>query len=123
NYYRLTGYLYAYRKSDIDDNFIDGTTFSMVEDRYYFDRELRLLIFDALERIEISVFRSHLVEFFSSKYGAFGFLERNSFRQDEIENFHEDFLKFSEVTKERSSSDFVKAYRSKYTSESHLPCW
>ncbi len=57
NYYRLSGYLYPFRNPD--DTFKAGTTFEMVWQRYAFDRRLRLLVMDAIERIEIAV-RSQL---------------------------------------------------------------
>ncbi len=36
-----------------DGRFVDGTSFELVWSRYVFDRRLRLLIFDAIERIEV----------------------------------------------------------------------
>jgi abortive infection bacteriophage resistance protein len=60
-YYRLSGYLYPYRKIDPAikdhrlDEFEDNTHFSDVIELYIFDKQLRLLALDALERIEIAV--------------------------------------------------------------------
>ncbi len=54
NYYRLTGYLYPYRIQG-SDNFVPGTQFETVWEQYAFDRRLRLLVMDAIERIEIAV--------------------------------------------------------------------
>lgn len=42
NYYRLTGYLYPFRKPD--DTFRPGTTLDLVWHRYVFDRQLRVLV-------------------------------------------------------------------------------
>ncbi len=60
NYYRLAGYLYPFRKrraSDgfVEDDFEDGTTFAQVWTLYRFDRRMRFLIIDAVERIEIGL--------------------------------------------------------------------
>ena len=57
NYYRLSGYWYPFRNPD--DTFKPGTTFEMVWQRYAFDRRLRLLVMDAIERLEVAI-RSQL---------------------------------------------------------------
>lgn len=59
-YYRLSGYSYPFRQYDEPnkkalDNFKDGTKFSDVVNLYNFDRKLRLLALDAIERIELAV--------------------------------------------------------------------
>ena len=53
-YFRLTGYLYPFRVKG-SDNYIPGTTLTQVWDIYTFDRKLRLMMSDALARIEIAV--------------------------------------------------------------------
>ena len=61
-YYRLSGYWYPYRHSTITgsrlvigDNFRPGTEFAEIVDLYVFDKRLRLLMLDVVERIEISL--------------------------------------------------------------------
>lgn len=64
-YYRLSGYWYPYRQFDPrvpnkrGDQFAPGTTFNEVARLYEFDRKLRTLIHDGIERIEIAL-RSHV---------------------------------------------------------------
>ncbi|ATG50124.1 CAAX protease [Brachybacterium vulturis] len=62
-YYRLSGYWYDYRVRGSAgapiDRFLPDTDFSMVAALYEFDRKLRTLIHDAVERVEVGV-RSHL---------------------------------------------------------------
>ena len=58
SYYRLSAYALPFQKEK--DKFDDGTTFQDVIGLYLFDRELRLLVLDAIERIEISI-RSQLI--------------------------------------------------------------
>ncbi len=58
-YYRLSGYSYVLREVDPEtgvrlNSFKAGTSFDYVIELYEFDKMLRLLILDALERIEIS---------------------------------------------------------------------
>lgn len=62
-YYRLSGYWYPRRdqSSQGGNTFQPGTDFANVADLYEFDRKLRTLIHDALERVEIAM-RNALVE-------------------------------------------------------------
>lgn len=54
-YYRLSGYSHAFRKSPSEDHFIEGTKFKDIIELYKFDRKLKLLLLDAIERIEVAV--------------------------------------------------------------------
>jgi abortive infection bacteriophage resistance protein len=56
-YYRLTGYLHQFKvagPATDADSYLPNTTFESVHDRYIFDRRLRLLILEAVEKIEIA---------------------------------------------------------------------
>jgi abortive infection bacteriophage resistance protein len=70
SYYRLTGYSFPFRNSD--DTFRAGTTFRAIWDHYVFDRRLRLLAMDALERVEVAV-RTRLSYELGHRYGPFGY--------------------------------------------------
>jgi abortive infection bacteriophage resistance protein len=72
NYYRLSGYLHPFRQPD--DSFIPGTTLEKVWRRYNFDRRLRIMLLDAVERIEVAV-RTRLVYHFVQAHGPFGHLD------------------------------------------------
>lgn len=54
-YYRLSAYNIPFRQSHNDEQFKAHTTFEDVLNLYNFDRELRLLVMDALERIEVAI--------------------------------------------------------------------
>ncbi|ENR8304774.1 Abi family protein [Escherichia coli] len=62
-YYRLSGFWYTSRiircndegLSFRSDEFLPGTTFEQAYDLYLFDKKLRMLMMDALERIEIHI--------------------------------------------------------------------
>ena len=60
-YYRLSGYWYPFRQIDSTDpkkrldQFEDGTHFTDALNLYVFDKKLRLLAMDALERIEVAI--------------------------------------------------------------------
>ena len=57
-YYRLSGYWHIFKKPDSDE-FWEGTTFQRVWGLYVFDRQFRLAVLDAVERIEVYM-RTHL---------------------------------------------------------------
>lgn len=58
-YYRLSGYWYPFKQKDVSgkclDEFILDSYFEEALDLYVFDKRLRLLALDALERIEIAI--------------------------------------------------------------------
>lgn len=53
SYYRLSAYFLPYQK--VKDVFNCNTTFKQIIKTYSFDRELRLLVFDCIERIEVAI--------------------------------------------------------------------
>lgn len=55
NYYRLRAYWIPFEADCVTHKFKPGTCFDDVLILYNFDRELRLLILDSIERIEVSV--------------------------------------------------------------------
>ena len=58
-YYRLSGYWYSFRQQNtndtLSDDFKKGTNLSEIIDLYIFDKRMRLLSLDALERIELAL--------------------------------------------------------------------
>ncbi|MDZ7752319.1 MAG: Abi family protein [Gammaproteobacteria bacterium] len=58
NYYRLGAYWLPFEADHGTHQFRPGTRFSEILNLYVFDRELRLLVMDAIERVEVSI-RSH----------------------------------------------------------------
>jgi abortive infection bacteriophage resistance protein len=77
NYYRLTPYWLPYRTTDKggEHKFREHTTFSEVIQHYEFDRRLRALVFNSIERVEISLRRT-LSSTLTLKYGAFAHLDK-----------------------------------------------
>ncbi len=62
NYYRLSGYWYIYRTPTTEDgrlvrsdDFVGGTKFSTITALYEFDRKLRTLVHDGIERVEVAL--------------------------------------------------------------------
>ncbi|MGE4457423.1 MAG: Abi family protein [Arcobacteraceae bacterium] len=123
NYYRLSAYFlpYQYEKESQNANlFLPETTFEEIIRLYYFDTELRKIIFEAIEVIEIYL-RTQIAYYHSQKYGAFGYLDSNNLRtnyQAEFDALHQDIIK----EKERSKEVFIKHFQEKYNT-SDLPIW
>ncbi|MEA3554681.1 MAG: Abi family protein [Campylobacterota bacterium] len=69
NYYRLSGYWLIYEQNHQSHKFKNNTYFEDILKTYIFDRELRLLFLEAIERIEVSI-RTKFAYELSSKYGS-----------------------------------------------------
>jgi abortive infection bacteriophage resistance protein len=120
SYYRLSGYLFPFRNPD--DSFKPGTLFETVWQRYTFDRQLRLLVLDAIERIEIAV-RTNLVYNHVHKYGPFGYQSHSTLPNISHEN-HADFIQRLSNEQRRNKEIFVKHFSNKYgDSHRHPPFW
>ena len=62
-----------------------GTSFDQIIELYQFDKELRSLIFTAIQDVEIAL-RSRIIHHFSMSHGTFWFLNRNMFKDKSIFN-------------------------------------
>jgi len=122
SYYRLSGYWFPFRtrnaEGDATDKFEEAASFEKALELYEFDRHLRLLVIDAIERVEVAV-RTRLVYHLSHKYGAFGYLDSSKFhpRFD-----HAKWLGSLEEEVKRSKEEFISHYFKRY-SDTHLPIW
>lgn len=76
NYYRLSGYLYPFKQQN-SENYKDGTDFTEIWNRYRFDRKLRFLVLDGIERIEVAL-KTDIAFEFSHLYGPFGYLNKQT---------------------------------------------
>jgi len=121
NYYRLSGYWHTFRKPD--DSFKPGTSFDQVWATYVFDRHLRLLVMDAIERIEIAV-RSLMAYHHAHEHGAFAYAEDSSSLPKMSPDDHSKFLARIAEETERSKETFVKHFEAQYgDSHRYLPVW
>lgn len=141
-YYRVSAYAYPFRELLADGDprdssvqfrsnaFIAGAQFSWIEDMWRFDRDLRLLVLDAIETIEIAL-RSK-VGYHLGLRNKFGHLEVESLDHERASTLDTDEPERStfEVWHERyvehqqraaKSEDFIKHYVQKY--DSRLPTW
>lgn len=121
NYYRLSGYWHTFRKPD--DSFKPDTAFDQVWATYVFDRHLRLLVMDAIERIEIAV-RSLMAYYHAHEHGAFAYSEDLSSLPKMSPDDHKEFLARIAEETERSKETFVEHFQAKYgDSHRYLPVW
>lgn len=121
-YFRLTWYLKYFQ--DDNNNFYDWITFKKVLDHYIFDRKLRLLTFDAIEKIEISV-KSSMNHYMTINFWIHWYLNESLFQltNEKKIDMYKKFIKKVEKINEKPNSVFVKSYFEKYTSEKYLPSW
>ena len=119
SYYRLSAYWYTFREAD--DMLKPGTSFEIIWRRYTFDRQMRLLVMDAIERVEIA-FRTQLTNIFTLKYGAFGHLNPNNLPKISYERWNDLIQKIRDEAI-HSQERFVEHYQGKYTKETDLPLW
>lgn len=123
NYYRLSAYFLPFqhpKNSENKNKFLPNTTFEDIIKLYYFDTELRKIIFEAIEVIEIYL-RTQIAYYHSKSYDAFGYLDIKNLRenkQTEFNELHQDILK----EKERSKEVFIRHFRNKYKTND-LPIW
>jgi abortive infection bacteriophage resistance protein len=134
-YYRLSGYSYPYRESSVvggrtvvSDKFRDGTTFAEIVELYVFDKMLRMLALDAIERIEIAL-RVQI----TLTLGAYSpdahrdptFLHPNfAGRTDPItgRTYHAEWLRRHDDAFAKSKEEFAKHFKRRYPGE-NPPLW
>lgn len=123
NYYRLSGYWYTFRKLP-EQAFREGTAFDKVWERYAFDRHLRLLVMDAIERIEVAV-RTQLAYQHSHTYGnPFSYAEDPQSLAGLSPERRERFLITLADEMKHSKEIFVDHFRKKYSVEhAFMPVW
>lgn len=120
SYYRLKGYWWDMQTDFRQHTLKPDTWFEDIIDRYNFDRHLRLILFDAIERIEIAL-RTKLIYHFSVSYGGLWYLDSKLFENKTIrlndgtvKSVHQNIL--DELQKEfsRSQEIFIQDHRNRF---------
>ena len=121
SYYRLKGYWWDAQNDFGNHTFYANTYFEDIIDRYNFDRHLRLILFDAIERIEISL-RTKMIYHLSMTYGGLWYLDGNLFETTPLPSdpnitIHQNTI--FELKKEcnRSQEIFIKDHRYRYSNQ------
>lgn len=120
SYYHLSAYTKAFQESDNEDRFKDQTTFKDVLDLYNFDKKLRLLLLDLLERIEMSFKYVLAYELTNAKgKNIYWYADRNNFDSNEkVDRFFEDLKSRLKESKEIYISHFYQKYSNPFP-----PAW
>ena len=123
NYYRLSGYWHTFRRHPSHD-FQDGTTFEKVWMRYVFDRELRLLVMDAVERTEVA-FRTYLAHFHAHHHhDPFAYADDPAALPGLKSHDRSRFLAKLADDTENSKETFAEHFRAKYGKDhGYMPIW
>lgn len=116
NYYRLSGYLFPFKEKD--EKFKENTTFEKVWRIYNFDRKLRLLIFDAIERIEVKS-RTLAAYHIAHRNGPFDYKDESLFPRLKVD--HEKWIENLTNEYKRSQEVFKKHFENKYGDSHSLP--
>ncbi|MDG4868526.1 Abi family protein [Guyparkeria sp. 1SP6A2] len=122
SYFRLSAYTRPFYRPDLAEHrFIDGTSFDDVLRLYIFDRELRLLLLDAIERLEVSL-RAQVTNTLAEHHGPHGYLDPAVFH----DRYNHEWLlaKLETAANGRDIETFLSHYRSKYTgAPTQPPIW
>jgi len=137
SYYRLSAYMIPFKEKDNAgkalDKFKPDTSWNDIITLYRFDRKFRLLIFDAIERIEIGL-RTQLIYQLSQKYGSHWHTNESIFKPITYKDKKTGTIKnrniYLEINKHiqeqlesNKSTEFIKHYVSKYNNPPTPPSW
>ncbi len=120
-YYRLSAYMIPFyiNKKEKDHKFLANTTFNQILNLYIFDRKLRLILLEAIERIEIS-FRSVINNSFVLATHSHSYLENEYFQDNEK---HKKLLKKITKAFKNSKEVFIQHYKNTYSEPKLPPLW
>jgi abortive infection bacteriophage resistance protein len=120
SYYRLRAYTHPFQNNENPDHpFIKFVSFEQIIELYVFDRRLRLLVLNAIEKIEIAL-RTKIVYEYSLEYGSHWYESQELYK--DIQKFHDNRrLLNKEIA--RSSESFIKHYKNKYHKPTNPPAW
>lgn len=127
-YYRLSAYCFPFRAVDPVtgtrlDFFRSGTSFSLVWNHYRFDRDLRLLLLDAIERIEVAL-RCRLAYLHTKGNDPFAYADASYFPAWSNYMTKLDAMKNPALTGKKTTADFVDHFFMKYGDHhDYLPLW
>ncbi|MGI6321588.1 MAG: Abi family protein [Bacteroidales bacterium] len=127
SYYRLKGYWWDMQKDFTNHKFRPNTYFEDIIDRYNFDRHIRLILFDAVERIEIAL-RTKMIYHLSMRYGGLWYLDNSIFNSSKykqsgiIKTISQNTIEDLQKEFNRSQEVFIKDHRHRYPLK-HADAW
>ncbi len=117
SYYRLAGYWWSMQSDKVNHTFKPNSRFEDVIALYNFDRELRIILFNVIERIEISL-RTKMIYHLSHEFDFWWFQKTDIFldARELIKT-----LAVLEEELERSKDSFIKEHKKKYKEDFRFP--
>ncbi len=119
SYFRLANYFRPMEADKTTHIFKPNSYFENAVDLYKFDQELRTLLFNAIQTIEIAL-RSKMIHHISLQYGSFWFMDASLFNNSSI---FETCLQHIRQEVERSREDFIIEHLERYTEPDIPPVW
>jgi abortive infection bacteriophage resistance protein len=120
SYYRLRAYTYPFQDNTLPNHpFTVSISFEEIIELYKFDGKLRILVFDAIEKVEIAL-RTQIIYQFAMSYGSHWQTDPNLYRDTARFTKHIGTLQ-SEI--DRSDETFIEHYNTKYSAPSQPPSW
>lgn len=130
SYYRLSAFFLSYQK--VKDKFNPEVEFDQILDTYSFDRELRLLVFDCIERVEVAI-RTQINYYMSHTYQDSHWQDRKRYfkkpffvgklKDIEINHFEEVQTIIRKAKAAKHPEVFIKHYCDKYKEPPNPPSW
>jgi len=116
NYYRLTAYLLPFKQDD--DTYLPGITFERIHQIYEFDRKLRILLFSAIEEIELFL-RTQLAYYSAHTHGVLAYLDEKRYND---RHDHEKFMcAIDAAISNHKNTLIVKHHKAAYSGA--FPIW
>lgn len=126
SYYRLSAYWLPFKNTD--DSFVRGASFEQAVALYDFDRRLRLLVLDGIERVEVAL-RTEVTYHLAHKYGSYSHCDPAHFRPRQVlpsgKVGWDHAAWYADVEKEiaRAKERFVEHFKAKYDGFPKIPIW
>lgn len=130
-YYRLCGYTLPFQKGGEEydrHDFREPVAFATILDRYVFDRKLRLLLLDAIERIEVS-FRAALSNSIAQRHTPHWYQDAALFEADYdhaalINELKRQIVHNANTPEKEAQRDIhIRHYYDNYYDPDMPPCW
>ena len=119
-YYRLSAYMHPLLKTPKSlHQYKTGASFAKVMMLYRFDKKLRMLLFNEIEKIEIAI-REAVMNMAAERTGDIYWLTNSSYFRDQT-IFNNSMAMLSKEY-ERSTEDFIEHFKRTYT-EPFPPAW
>jgi len=119
--YRLRAYTYPFQdNSDHKHPFLTEMSFEELISLYVFDRKLRILLFNAIEKIEIAL-RTKIIYEYSMDCGYGNWYEDKTMYFDQLQ--FEEHMETLLHEIDRSNETFIDHYKTKYTQPENPPAW